>query len=125
MIWIHDEGSLNEPAREALRGFRWLRKEANWVPLDQDSIPEAESHIADMIYFGDDKASRLLQLADVCANTIARSLRNDVIAAPYYELLQSQIQNHGTRPWYETARKSVQPLRANIAAMRAARAKRK
>jgi hypothetical protein len=57
VIWIHDEGSLNEPAREALRGFRWLRKEANWVSFDETVVPEAESHIADMIYFGDDKES--------------------------------------------------------------------
>jgi hypothetical protein len=127
VIWIHDEGSLNERARETLRGFRWLRKESDWAQFEPEVImPEAHvSHIADMIYFGDDKASRLLQLADACANTIVRSLRNDPIATPYYAVLQSQVQNHGARPWYENARKTVAPLRAYIAERRAARAKQK
>ena len=131
VIWIHDEGSLNERARETLRGFRWLRNESRWVELEPlfekpAIIPDAHvSHIADMIYFGDDRASRILQLVDVCCRTISLSLRHDPLAAPYYDLLCPQIQNRGLVPWYQNARKTVAPLRAHIAERRAARAKRK
>jgi hypothetical protein len=113
VIWIHDEGSLNERARETLRGFRWLRKESELAEFDQLAImPEAHvSHIADMIYFGDDEASRLLQLVDVCCCTIARALRNDPLAAPYYEILRRQVQNDGVRPAYENARRMIGSIR--------------
>lgn len=125
VIWIHDEGSLNERARETLRGFRWLRNESRWTEIEPAAlIPDAHvSHIADMIYFGDDKASRILQLVDVCCRTISRSLCKDSLAAPYYDILCPQIQNRGLVPWYENARKTVAPLRAHIAERRAARTK--
>jgi hypothetical protein len=127
VIWIHDEGSLNERARETLRGFRWMKKESDLDAFEELAImPDAHvSHIADMVYFGDDKASRLLQLADACCHTITRWLRNDPIAAPYYEILRRQVQNDGTRPAYEGAFKTVRPIRKMLAERRAERAKRK
>src|SRR5208282_6714987 len=126
VIWIHDEGSLNERARETLRGFRWFTNDSQWAEFDPlvepVIIPDAHvTHIADMVYFGDDKASRILQLVDVCCSTIARWIRKDVAALPFYELLRSQVQNHGMVPWYEDARKTVMPLRQILAQKRTKR----
>jgi hypothetical protein len=122
VIWIHDEGSLNERARETLRGFRWLQKESELdIQFENLAImPDVHiSHIADMVYFGDDQASRLIQLSDACCHTIARWLRDDPTAAPYYQLLRSQVKNDGTRPTYEGAFKTVKPIRDLLAKRRA------
>jgi hypothetical protein len=126
VIWIHDEGSLNERARETLRGFRWFSNDSRWAEFEIESgppviIPDAHvSNIADMIYFGDDKASRILQLVDACCSTIARSLRRDPLATPYYDLLSGQVQNGGLSPMYHNARKTVMPLRKMLAKRRTA-----
>ena len=135
VLWIHDGGSLNEHAKRTLRDVRSMLKE---IQEDAERFPpghpmhhvptvepqELISCIADMIYFGNDEESRLLQLVDVCCSTVVRALRNDKIGMPYYEILRSQILNDGTRPSYETARKTVKPLRAILAKRRAERAQR-
>ena len=132
VLWIHDGGSLDEHAKSTLRSLRALLKE---IRDDNERFPPdspfhtpfvVEPHdlvscIADMIYFGNDQESRLLQLVDVCCSTIVRALRNDALVMPYYEILRSQILNDGTRPAYENARKTVQPLRATLANRRAQR----
>ena len=82
ILWIHDEGSLNEHAKNTLRDLRSLLKEAEQDALyfaEMESQPAVRaatltSHIADMIYFGNDEESRLLQLADVCCSTIGRRI---------------------------------------------------
>ncbi len=122
VLWVHDEGSLNDAAKNTLRGFRWLRKEMDWTQWEVQPVGMPDvfvSHIADTIYFGDDKGSRALQLGDVCCSTIARALRNDQTAAPFYQILRRQVQNHGTRPSYETAFKTVMPLRKMLAERKA------
>lgn len=135
ILWIHDEGSLNTPAKNTLKDLRFLLKEAERDALyfaeiepDPERRPEVlaqpPSHIADMIYFGDHEESRLLQLADVCCSTIARELRHEKVAAPYYEILRIQVQNAGTRPRHEDARKKVMPLRAMLERRRKERSSR-
>ena len=135
VLWIHDGGSLDKHAKRTLRSLRALLKE---IREDDEAYPPSSpfhtpstirpqdliSCIADMIYFGNDQESRLLQLADVCCSTIARALRNDKVGMPYYEILRSQINNDGTRPSYENARKTVAPLRSVLAKGRAERAAR-
>jgi len=107
VLWIHDDGSLNERAKQALRGFRWAKniiglELAHRFPEGLALLPEAQpSRIADMIYFGDDKESRMLQLVDACAATIVRALRYDPVALPYYGILRTQVQNDGARPAFE------------------------
>ena len=128
VLWIHDGGSLNEHAKGTLRSLRSLIKEmradaAEFPPGHplhyQPPMPEDTlSTIADMIYFGNDEESRLLQLADVCCSTIMRALRSDTTVAPYYELLRSQVLNDGTKPAYCDARKTVQQLRKILAERR-------
>jgi hypothetical protein len=88
VLWIHDGGSLNEHAKHQLRDLRALLKEFENDSALRTGYEESRrrtlepevllSYVADMIYFGDDKESRLLQLADVCCSTIARALRGDV-----------------------------------------------
>ena len=133
VLWIHDGGSLDEHAKKTLRNLRSLLKEiqadAEHFPPDHPMHPppfepqDVITCVADMIYFGNDQESRLLQLADVCCSTIARALRNDKVGAPYYEILRSQILNDGARPSYENTRNTVQPLRAILVKRRLERAR--
>jgi hypothetical protein len=59
-------------------------------------LSEAQvTHIADMIYFGNDEESRALQLADFCCWTITQHLLGNSFVKPYYSLLQPQIVNGG------------------------------
>jgi hypothetical protein len=133
VLWIHDGGSLDEHAKGTLRDLRSLLKEIREeqkqhppgtpfhspLPVQPEDLVTC---VADMIYFGNDKESRLLQLVDVCCSTITRMLRKDGFVMPYYEILRSQVLNDGTRPNYENARVTVAPIRATIAKRRAERA---
>jgi len=124
VMWIHDMGTLNDPANRTLQGLRWLRKEAESVVFENLGVPLAEpndSHIADSIYFGNDEESRLLQLVDVCCSTITRALRFDPIVYPFYEILRGQIQNDGVRPTYENAERWIASARAYYAKKRQVR----
>lgn len=110
VLWIHDGGSLDKPAKATLRNFRAFLREASDMlsEMKQDGHVEPEihehvSHVADMIYFGNDEESRLLQLADCCCSTIARHWRGDPTVEPYYNILRRQIQNENDRPQFENA----------------------
>ena len=110
VLWIHDEGSLNESAKTSLRDFRTFLRLGQEILAEmkkdghvESSIHEHVSHVADMIYFGNDESSRLLQLVDCCCSTIARHWRGDAWAEPFYEILKPQIQNENARPQFENA----------------------
>jgi hypothetical protein len=121
VLWIHDAGSLDGITKQSLRAWRdfldeaaediRIMKEARQIP---PRIQEHVSHVADMIYFGNDEESRALQLVDSCACTIARHLRGDPIASPYYEILKEQIVGEGERPSYENAEKILTFVRARV-----------
>lgn len=121
VLWIHDAGSLNGITKESLRSWRDFLKEvttsieimrANWQV--DPTVKEHVSHVADMIYFGDDEESRALQLVDCCCCTIARHLRGDPFASPYYEILRGQIVGECARPWYEDAERIITDVRAHL-----------
>jgi hypothetical protein len=128
VLWIHDSGSLNSPTKQTLRSFRLLLQEienearemenAAWARDDGVLPQEHISHVADMIYFGDDEESRLLQLADYCCSTIARHLRNDPIAKPFYDILRLQVVNDGTMARYNNAEESFDAMHRAIAKRR-------
>jgi Protein of unknown function (DUF3800) len=105
VLWIHDTGgSYNTHAKDQLRSLRWVHDETNLkklLPEHKFISPDMTAfNIADMIYFGNSEESRLLQLADVCAVTIARFHREDFreVARPFYELLERAIVNRVVPP---------------------------
>lgn len=100
ILWIHDSGgAYNEHGKDQLRSLRWIHDEANLkklLPEHRYISPDMTAfNIADMMYFGDSKESRALQMADVCAVTIARFHRDDFreIAKPFYQILEPAIVN--------------------------------
>jgi hypothetical protein len=122
VLWIHDGGSLNPIAKESLRAWREfvevstteiIKMQAKGE-VPQSIIPHVP-HVADMIYFGDDKESRALQLVDCCCCTISRHLRSDPFVAPFYELLQIQIVGEGKRPLYEDAENTIKLVKKHLA----------
>lgn len=119
VLWIHDEGSLEPAAKESLRNWREFVEvsaaEIEWMKNRQDIPAHIESHVpyvVDMIYFGNDEESRILQLVDSCCSTIARHLREDAFAEPFYELLVNQIVGKDERPLYENAEEIFASIRA-------------
>jgi hypothetical protein len=104
VLWIHDKGHEGH-AKDSLRGFRSLREMQenefqNEMAGELDHPPLLVSgadvtHIADMIYFGNDEESRALQLADVCCSTITQYLLGNPLAIPYYDILRPWIINEG------------------------------
>ena len=110
ILWIHDSGgSYNKHGKDQLRSLRWIHDEDNLKTLlveHQYISPDMKAfHIADMMYFGDSAESRALQLADVCAVTIARFHRYDFkeIAEPFYRVLELSIANPALRRFIPVA----------------------
>jgi uncharacterized protein DUF3800 len=127
LLWIHDGGSLNPIAKESLRAWREFVEVAT-IEIAQmqakEEVPQSiiphVTHVADMIYFGDDKESRALQLVDCCCCTIARHLRDEASVAQFYDLLKVQIVDEGKRPWYENAEAMIASIHKALRRRRAA-----
>jgi Protein of unknown function (DUF3800) len=110
ILWIHDQGGYGDEAKDELDQIRSLANFEVWRHISRQMLGNPvprRSHIIDTIYFCDSKASRALQLADVCCSTIARHLRGEPGAEEFYKILRPQIVNADARPEHENIEEAI------------------
>jgi hypothetical protein len=98
VIWIADRNYYQE--KSFLKSAR-LHRSAQTVDLNKllnvsvkFTAPRA-SRIADTVYFGDSKESRALQLADVCAATISRTVNQRPFGREFYQFIKDDVSTQG------------------------------
>ncbi len=93
ILWIADRaGHYEASMKDVLRAMRETQKALGGMPPPGFSEPRV-SHISDTIYFGNSHESRMLQLADLCATTLAFHLRQEAYAERHYEQMRPQLVN--------------------------------
>lgn len=94
ILWISDKaGDHENRLKNVLKGIRTIERKFDLRQFDP-RLPEPHIlHIKDTIYFGHSHESRGLQLADLCAATIAYHLRGETDIEDFHTLLTIQLVN--------------------------------
>jgi len=98
VLWISDKAVEENNLKNVLKATRIL---LGRIPLSEidPSLPEPHiAHIRPPIYFGHSHESRPLQVADLCATTLAYHLRGERDVKEFFPLLRAQFVNIISKP---------------------------
>ena len=92
ILWISDKAGVHENRlKDVLKSTRFIQSKVDFRILNP-KLPEPHIvHVRDTISFGHSHESRGLQLADLCAATIAYHLRGDPDAGDFFDRLTFQM----------------------------------
>jgi Protein of unknown function (DUF3800) len=115
LLWISDDAKIHEAdLKDALRSIREVQRMNFKDRFPALEFPEPRlSNITDTIYFGASENSRALQLADLCATTVALHLQKEPLVKPFFKMLEPQIKNGVVAPLFRGMDKLRTPKSGN------------